>query len=171
MRIALQIFVCMIAFYILWEKPQFLIELGKTNEGILLFIVLLALSVYLSPPTAVLVGTVIIFLVKEGCDCSLNAAKSIQYEISEINVKQDDIKQDDDDENDSNDSNKLPILTASILENHREDVVDFDRSNINKYPKLSCNSCKETDIMIHKEEDLLGKSEVLKPQCCRVYSN
>ena len=71
----------------------------------------------------------------------------------------------------SNDSNKLPILTASILENHREDVVDFDRSNINKYPKLSCNSCKETDIMIHKEEDLLGKSEVLKPQCCRVYSN
>ena len=167
MRIALQIFVCIIAFYILWEKPQFLIELGKTNEGILLFIVLLALSVYLSPPTAVLVGTVIIFLVKEGCDCSLNAAKSIQYEISEINVEQDDIKQDDD----GNDSNKLPILTASILENHCEDVVDFDSSNINKYPKLSCNSCKETDIMIHNEEDLLGKSEVLKPRCCRVYSN
>lgn len=167
MRIALQIFVCIIAFYILWEKPQFLIELGKTNEGILLFIVLLALSVYLSPPTAVLVGTVIIFLVKEGCDCSLNAAKSIQYEISEINVEQDDIKQDDD----VNDSNKLPILTASILENHCEDVVDFDSSNINKYPKLSCNSCKETDIMINNEEDLLGKSEVLKPRCSRVYSN
>ena len=166
MRIALQIFVCMIAFYILWEKPSFLIELGKTNEGILLFIVLLALSVYLSPPTAVLVGTVIIFLVKEGCDCSLNAAKSIQYEISEISIKQDD---DNDDDDDTNDTNKLPILTASILEDHCEDIVDFNTSNINKYPKLSCNSCKETDIMIHNESDLLGKSEVLKPQCCRVY--
>ena len=167
MRIALQIFVCMIAFYILWEKPPFLIELGKTNEGILLFIVLLALSVYLSPPTAVLVGTVIIFLVKEGCDCSLNAAKSIQYEISEINIKQDDIENES--ENESENINKLPVLTASILEDHREDIVDFNTSNINKYPKLSCNSCKETDIIINSKPDLLGKSEVLKPQCCRVY--
>ena len=55
---------------------------------------------------------------------------------------------------------KLPILTASILEDHCEDIVDFNTSNINKYPKLSCNSCKETDIMIHNESDLLGKSSI-----------
>lgn len=166
MRIALQILVMLIVFGILWEKPQFLIELGKTNEGILLLIALLALSVYLSPITGVLVGTVIIFLIKEGCDCSVNVAKSIEYQIAEMNV------QDNNKKNTINSiktKKRVPILTASVLEKHDEDIVEFDEMNLNKYPSLPENSYDNVSVFTNDSTDLLHKSERLKPMCSRVY--
>ena len=166
MRIALQILVILIAFGILWEKPQFLIELGKTNEGVLLFITLLALSVYLSPASGVLVGTVIIFLIKEGCDCAINVAKSIEYQISETNVS---------DNTNTNTKKRIktkksvPILTATVLEKHDEDIVEFDETNLNKYPPLPKNSYDNVSVFTNDATDLLHKSERLKPMCSRVY--
>ncbi len=170
MRTALHIFVILIAFCILWEKPLFLIELGKTNEGILFYIALLALSVYASPIAGVLVGAIVIFLIKEGCDCAIHVAKSIESEISNgqqrtaihalKNAKA---------KTKAKTKSKMPMLTACVLKDHSEGVVDFECTDIIKFPNLPHNSYDDVSVFTNDNTDILHKSERLKPMCSRIY--
>ena len=133
--------------------------------SLFVFIALLALTVYLSPAAGVLVGTVVIFLIKEGCDCNINLAKSIEYEISNIdipdNFKKKIVKS----------RIRMPILTANVLENHNEEIVDYKQTDSNKYPTLPKNSYDEVCVFTNDDTDILHKSERLKPMCSRIYRN
>lgn len=147
---AIKIIVILILLAILLKQPNYLINLGKTNEGMILYLIIMLLSSFLSTSIAILVGAVIIVIIKKGCDC----------QPTEVVIKN---KSEKCKSKPNQDHNPI-IFSSNILDSNKNTI--YCGEDTKTYPTADNDKLK----LMSFKNDLLHNHECMKSACCRNYA-